>query len=244
MPWHNQNTYGFLRTSQEAQDNAEMVYNALYALGWKCAAICAMLGNVEAESNYNPWRWQWEQILADNDSRIGIVCGGNTAHAYGLCQSDPAANYIYRPVSQSAAGYGPNYSNNPGSQDDGSAQMVYLNWVCENYTDGSCGGWNQSYLSAIPFATFKVQEDETNYTIDQLTKIFHDGYERSDTWSSTGTTRQAAAHYWYTYFQGYVPPTPPPPTPIPVWEMFLFLKRDGRHGIIDPKNINRKKVIF
>lgn len=129
MGWHNQNTYGFLRTSQEAQDNADMVYNILYSLGWKKAAICAMLGNVEAESNYNPWRWQSEVILSSTDSRIGVLCGGNTAHAYGLCQSDPAANYIYRTVSQNAYGYGPNFSDSPGSQNDGSAQMVYLDWV-------------------------------------------------------------------------------------------------------------------
>lgn len=237
MAWHNQNTYGFLRTSQAAQDNADMVYNILYSLGWKKAAICAMLGNVEAESNYNPWRWQSEVILSSTDSRIGVLCGGNTAHAYGLCQSDPAANYIYRTVSQNAYGYGPNYSDSPGSPNDGSAQMVYLDWVCRQYTDGSCGGWNDHYLSSIPFATFAAQDDESVYSIDQLTKIFHDGYERSAGWASTGSTRQAAARYWWNYFQGYTPPTPP--GTFPYW--LLWYMKKGRDV---PYKVPGKGVIY
>lgn len=208
MPWHNRNTYGFVRTTAEAADNATMVMDILSSLGWGKAAICAALGNFEEESGYNPWRWQSETILSVNDSRIGIVCGNNTGHAYGIMQSDPAANYIYRDVSPSFSGYGPNYSNQTGSQNDGTAQMYYLNWVCTNYSDGSCGGWNANYLSSIPFATFKAQTDLSTYTIDQLTKIFHDGYERSARWAATGATRIAAASYWWDYFGGYTPPTP------------------------------------
>ena len=208
MPWHNKNTYGYTRESTEAHDNATMVMDILSTLGWGKAAVCAALGNFEAESDYNPWRWQYETVLPVNDSRIGIVCGNNTAHAYGIFQSDPAANYIYRSQSPSYAGYGPNYSNQVGSQSDGTAQMHYLDWVCTNYSDGACGGWNQSYHDAIPFATFKAQEDLTVYSMDALTKIFHDGYERSATWSTSGDRRKAAAAYWWDYFGGYVPPTP------------------------------------
>lgn len=224
MPWHNQNTYGFVRTSTQAHDNAEMVYNILNSLGWQKAAICAMLGNVEAESNYNPWRWQSEVILSSNDSRIGFLCGNNTGHAYGMCQSDPAANYIYRPQAQSAYGYGPNFSDSPGSPNDGSAQMVYLDWVCRNYTDGSCGGWSNTYHDAIPFATFAAQADESVYTIEQLTKIFHDGYERSANYYNSQSTREGAARYWWNYFQGYTPPTPPTPSGFPYWLLWYMKK--------------------
>lgn len=239
MAWHNKNTYGYLRSSAEAADNAQMVYNILYSLGWRTAAICAMLGNVESESGYNPWRWQSEIVLPRNDSRIGILCGSNTAHAYGLCQSDPAANYIYRTVSQNAYGYGPNYSDSPGSPNDGSAQMVYLDWVCRQYTDGSCGGWNDHYLSSIPFATFAAQNDESVYSIDQLTKIFHDGYERSSTWSTSGSTRQAAARFWWNYFQGYTPPTPPTPSGFPYW-LLWYMKQRGDY----PYMLNRSEVKY
>ena len=212
MAWHCKNTYGYLRSSQEAKDNATMVLNILSTLGWGKAAVCGALGNFDEESGYNPWRWQSETVLPVNDSRIGIVCGDNTANAYGIFQSDPAANYIYRSQSSSYPGYGPNYSNQVGSQNDGTAQMHYLNWVCTNYSSGACGGWNQNYLDAIPFATFKAQEDISNYSIAQLTKIFHDGYERSARWNQTKDNRIAAAEFWWDYFGGYVPPTPPTPT--------------------------------
>lgn len=206
MAWHNKQTYGYLKESTEAHDNAEMVMNILSTLGWGKAAVCAALGNFQEESGYNPWRWQSETVLPVGDSRIGIVCDDNTGHAYGIFQSDPAANYIYRPEAQGFSGYGPNYSNQVGSQYDGTAQMHYLDWVCTNYSDGSCGGWRNNYLSSIPFATFKAQDDTSNYTIAQLTKIFHDGYERSARWAQTSADRIGAAEYWWNYFQGYTPP--------------------------------------
>lgn len=234
MPWHNKQTYGYTRQSSEAADNATMVMDTLTLLGWGKAAVCAALGNFEAESDYNPWRWQYETVLPVNDSRIGIVCGDNTAHAYGIFQSDPAANYIYRPEAQNFPGYGPNYSNQTGSQYDGTAQMHYLNWVCSNYSDGSCGGWNQSYHDAIPFATFRAQDDLSVYSMDELTKIFHDGYERSATWSTSGSRRKAAALYWWQYFGGYVPPGPSGGNG--VWfGVFNLLKKRRQNSIVYKK---------
>lgn len=229
MPWHNKQTYGYVRSSSQAEDNATMVMDILTSLGWGKAAVCAALGNFEEESGYNPWRWQSETVLPLGDSRIGVVCGGNTGHAYGIFQSDPAANYIYRTEAQAFTGYAPNYSNQTGGHNDGTAQMHYLNWVCSNYSDGSCGGWNQNYLSAIPFATFKVQQDLSNYTIPQLTKIFHDGYERSARWAQTSANRIDAAGHWWTYFQGY---TPVPPEESAAWfGVFYALKKKRNQGI-------------
>lgn len=229
MPWHNKNTYGYLKESTEAHDNATMCMDILTSLGWGKAAVCAALGNFQEESGYNPWRWQSETILPVGDSRIGVVCGNNTGHAYGIFQSDPAANYIYRPEAQSFAGYAPNYSNQVGGQNDGTAQMHYLNWVCSNYSDGSCGGWNENYLNAIPFSIFKAQEDLSQYPIGSLTRIFHDGYERSATWTSTGYRRTQAATYWWDYFQGY---TPTPPAESSAWfGVFYILKKRKKQGI-------------
>ena len=95
MPWHVKATgWGYTRTSQEAKDNATMVMDVLSSLGWGKAAVCAALGNFEAESVYNPWLWQGDEPLATTDGRIGTVGGGNIGHAYGLMQADPAANYV------------------------------------------------------------------------------------------------------------------------------------------------------
>lgn len=226
MPWHVERTgWGFERETQEAKDNAEMVMSLLTSMGWGVAAVCGALGNFEEESNYNPWQWQGDVPLNVGDSGIGLLCGDNTGKAYGIFQSDPAANYIYRPEAQNFPNFGPNFANQVGNQNDGTAQMYYLNWVCTNYSDGACGGWNQSNLSAIPFATFKAQSDLSTYNIDTLTKIFHDGYERSARWASTASRRIAAATYWWNYFQGYVPPTPPtPPTPSRKLPLFFYIR--------------------
>lgn len=212
MPWHAKRRYGYETDSVEAKDNAKMVMDILSSLGWGKAAVCAALGNFRAESDYNPWRWQGEVVLPVNDSRIGVVCGDNTGNAYGIFQSDPAANYIYRQQAQSFPGYAPNYADRAGSPNDGTAQMHYLNWVCSNYSDGSCGGWNENYRDAIPFSDFKVVQDYSRYPIGRLTKIFHDGYERSATWDTTGYRRTQAAMFWRDYFENYVPPVPPTPT--------------------------------
>lgn len=221
MAWHCQDYGGFVKETQEAHDNATMVMSILGGnLHWGMAAVCAALGNFDAESEYNPWRWQYDTRIPYGDSRIGVVCGRNTAHAYGIFQSDPAANYIYR--GQNYSGYAPNYSDQPGSPSDGTAQMYYLDWVCSNYTDGSCGGWRENYGSSIPFATFKAQATPSTYTIAELTKIFHDGYERSATWSSSSTRRINAAQYWWDYFSQQPPVPPIPPTPrtrMPLWMM-------------------------
>ena len=242
MPWHAKQTYGYERNSTEAKDNATMVMNMLSSLGWGKAAICAALGNFEAESDYNPWRWQYETVLPVGDGRIGVVCGDNTAHAYGIFQSDPAANYLYRTEAQNFPDYDPHYADRTGSPNDGNAQMRYLNWVCTNYSNGACGGWNQGYLSAIPFATFKAQNDLSQYTIADLTKIFHDGYERSATWPTSGSRRIAAAGFWWDYFGGYTPEPPEPSTGGGSWfGVFHVVNKRNRYN---PLVYRRKRGDF
>lgn len=231
MSWHNQNTGGFLRTSVEAQDNAWMVYNTLRSLGWLVNPICAMLGNVEHESAYNPWRWQSDIVLAMNSAQIGVLCGGNTAHAYGLCQQDPAAKYIYRPYSQALPDFQPNFSDRPGGANDGTAQLQYLHWICQN-GDPDCG--SNEWLPGAS-ATYGMQYNDfitdTAHTINFLTHTFFWCYERG-TWSDTRVT---AAQYWYDFFQGTPPepPTPIPPTTAEICAMYIALKKRKNIGIYE-----------
>ncbi len=224
MAWHNKNTYGYVRTSPEAIDNATMVYNILSALGWHLKPICAMLGNVEQESGYNPWRWQSEVVLPVGDSRIGYIGGPNTAHAYGLCQQDPAAKYIDRPYAQALPDYAPNYSDRQGGQNDGTAQLQYLHWIC---SDTSAGEWSNPWGSSyyMPFAQFIV--DDT-HTVEYLVHTFLVGYERGG-WSDTRVT---AANYWYNYFSDNPPEPPEPPTPTGDGTLvsILYMAAKKKHG--------------
>lgn len=243
MPWHVQNQWGYLRTSWEAQDNAWLIYSILYSMGWKLPAVCAMLGNCESESGYNPWRWQSEVVLDVGDPRIGYIGGPPTGHAYGLCQQDPAAKYIDRAYAQALPSYGPNYANQAGNQNDGTAQLQYLHWIC---SQNSAGGEWLEYNGAYAM-TFQDFITDTTHSVDYLTHTFFYCYERAQEFDEGRVT---AAMYWWSFFGGDDPDPPeppeppePPPTPpgtghrsIPVW---LFVKLlDSRN-----KQQNGKKLL-
>lgn len=226
MSWHVKNTYGYLRSSAEALDNAHMIYDIFAYCGWKLPAVCACLGNCEVESGYNAWRWQSEVILPKNDPRIEYQNG----HAYGLFQQDPAGKYINSAYAQSITGYGPNYSNEVGNTFDGSAQCFYLHNIC---SDPDAGEWSNPWGSSyyMPFDQFIIDEV---HSVEYLAHTFLVSYERG-TWSDE---RVNAANYWYTVLGGYTPvpppdpPEPPPPPhgkPIPVWLLIKLIQNSQQH---------------
>ena len=231
MAWYVKATGAYGRTSNEALENAQEVYNVLYSLGWVLESVCAMLGNVEHESGYNPWRWQSDVVLPVGDPRIGTIGGGNTAHAYGLCQQDPAAKYIYRPYAQSLPYYGPNYSDRAGNPRDGEPQLRYIHWIC---SDTSGGEWDSDTSHSsynMPFADFIANNQ--NRSVAYLTRTFFYGYERG-TWSGS---RVAAADYWVQQLGGY---TPTPPAGIdPQWAGVLqYIIKKKRAGIYEKRWYN------
>lgn len=65
---------------QQMSWNAVYIYKSLTEKGYSLNAICAMLGNFQAESTINPGRWQGNNV------------GGGPA--YGLAQWDPYSKYI------------------------------------------------------------------------------------------------------------------------------------------------------
>lgn len=232
MAWHVKATGAYGRTSNEALENAQEVYNVLSPLGWVLEPVCAMLGNIEHESGYNPWRWQSDVVLSVGDPRIGTIGGSSTAHAYGLCQQDPAAKYIYRTYAQSLPYFGPNYSNQGGNQRDGQPQMQYIHWICSDPSGGewqSSGGWGAEYK--MPFADFIANSQ--NRTVDFLTRTFFYGYERG-TWSDSRVT---AANYWVQQLGGY---TPVPPSGLdPAWAAVLwYVTNKKRAGIYEKRWYN------
>lgn len=204
MAWNTKATGAYGRLTQEAYDNAQTVYAILYSLGWTLEAICGVLGNIESESGYNPWRWQSDVVLPYQDPRIDYQNG----HAYGLCQWDPAAKYINN--GSQYAGYGPNYSDRPGWINDGSAQLMYLDAYADYYP---------TTYYPLSYAQYKAATI-ADYTIEYLTKAWFYNFERG-TWDDG---RTAAANYWWATFNGTPPPDPPDPDPpmrkIPIWLLF------------------------
>ena len=226
MPWHVKSIGAYSRQSREALENAQEVYNVLYGLGWTLQSVCAALGNIEHESGYNPWRWQSDIVLPVGDPRIGTIGGGNTAHAYGLCQQDPAAKYIYRPYAQSLPYYGPNYTDRQGNQNDGQPQLQYIHWIC---SDPAGGEWDADPTHStynMPFADFYANTRNRNTAY--LTRTFFSGYERG-TWSDS---RVFAANYWENALGGYTPVPPEPSSGYAAWfAIFHMLQKRKQQNI-------------
>lgn len=73
-------TGGYTYDSVEGTANIKAVYNYLFPKGFTKESIIGILGNVEGESNYNPWLWE-NGTYNPNDG-------------YGLFQFTPASEYI------------------------------------------------------------------------------------------------------------------------------------------------------
>lgn len=215
MPWHNQNVGAYARESTEAYDNAVMAWATMHARGWTLLAFSGMWGNVGSEGGYNPWRWQSDAVLSTNDT---YYIENQTGHAYGLVQWDPASKYIYGGTGY--AGFGPNFSNRPGAEYDGTAQMNFL-----DDTAVSSGQYfpNPNYPYQISYDNYKAATID-QYSIEWITRAWFHNYERG-TWDYN---RVVSATYWYNTLGGIVPPDPPTPPGghIPIWLMFKIKERN------------------
>lgn len=213
--WHAKELYGYNRESQEAKENAIMIYSILCGhFGWTLNAVAAVLGNIEWESGYNPWRWGYDEPLPSTDyHREGI--------GYGLVQFTPPQKYIDDPLAKSSPGYAPHFSDVSGSPDDGTAQMYFMSEATNL--------WYPVYPYNMDYETFKHSTDSVAY----LTSVFLDTYERPADPEATRWDRQQAAQYWYNYLAQYDPGTPPTPAggrkKMPLWMMCQPIFRRRRY---------------
>lgn len=206
MPWHAKTAGGYTRTSQEALENAQSMYGVWHARGWTVNSVAAVLGNVEVESGYNPWRWQSDDI--------GLSTGSPwTNKGYGFFQFTPGGKYINATVAQAISGYGPNFSDKQGSISDGYAQCVYIDGYADYYS-------TTDY--PLSFAEFKASTESPAY----LARAWLYNYERPEAPGATVNIRSTAAEYWYQILSGEEPPPDPGPGPgpstvkkLPIWMM-------------------------
>lgn len=206
--WHAKLTGAYAETSQEAYDNCVEVWNVLGSLGWTLNAVCGVLGNQNWESGYNPWRWQYDQVLSTNDQ---YIIEHDRNHGYGLFQFTPAGKYIYDSNAQAYPEYAPNFSNQAGQPTDGIAQLKFVNTYADYYS-----------TSAYPlsYSDFKASTQLPEY----LASAWLYNYERPEDPSATESDRQASARYWYQVLQG-LPPVPPTPTSSSKYKWWLYLRR-------------------
>lgn len=197
--WSVAQTGGFLKESNEAIGNAYMIWNILSQLGWTVNAVCGLLGNLEVESGYNPWRYEGDNIQS-------MASAQSWGYGYGLVQFTPCRKYQFDSRAQQLFGYGPNWSDQTGSLNDGTAQLIFIDRFADYYPTSS---YPETY------SQFK----QSNATADYLARVWIYNYERPADPSASIAQREAAALYWYSILSGTPPGPGPWPGTIPVWLM-------------------------
>ena len=193
--WHAK-TYGaYDRESNEAFENAICVLNLLTDLGWTLQAMCAVYGNIEAESGYNFWRWEGDNVPSASGSHLS---------GYGFPQFTPARKYIESQYAWANTGFGPHFSDWQGSLYDGDSQLRFIDGHADYSTDN-------------PYTDYHITYDEFKhgqYTPEFLAKAWLHNYERPFNQSTVVENYRASiARYWYDKLVGYTPDTPIPPEP-------------------------------
>lgn len=134
MTWHCKARYGYGRLSTEATENAQEIASILINdYGWTLEAAAGAIGNMQYEVGLNPWRWQSDNILSQEQARTA-----GSRNGYGLIGWTPARKYQFNNATwngvvlfpnynqESYPGYGPNWSDKPGSINDGQAQTILI----------------------------------------------------------------------------------------------------------------------
>lgn len=240
MSWHAKPSSAYSVGSVENNENTDEIWSILYSYGYTEEAAAGVLGNIQAESGNNPWRWQ-------NDTVSPTYSNG-----YGLFQYTPASGYI------NLSGTTPNLSTStqtPGATpEDGSRQV-------QCYASNELRKWVSSawrpYWSTTTYASLYAKRNQWLATWGSNDRISMSQFKVVTDLEAAAffhlacfegpsvpdlATRYAYAQVFYAYIHDEptppVPPVPPvPPTPsanIPVWLM-LAIKNNSKRNI--DKNI-------
>lgn len=165
--------------------NARYIYNFLTYHDWTINSICALLGNMQAESTINPGRWQ--------SDRVG---GDSSGHGYSLCQWTPYTKYT-------------NWCRDNGYTDPSEMDAALTRILYEVANNLQWIGVGNYY--GMSFKEFSKSTASVSY----LAKGFLLCYERpADQSTSVQNYRASLAESWYEYLTGVTPDPPSPPTPI------------------------------
>lgn len=219
MDFYCKKTGAYSQSSNEAIENAHKAWSILGGRGWTINAFVGFWANVGAESGYNPWRWQGDNVRASNGypwKNIG----------YGFTQFTPAKKYISDSKAQAINGFGPNFSNRVGSVADGHAQLLFVD----------------QYADYIPTSRFPMSYAEFKRSVqsaEDLAAVWLVNYERPEGIPEKEVTRRRYARYWWGVLSDTPPvdpddpwdPLPPDPVepdpdfrlPMPVWKFCAFM---------------------
>ena len=173
MSWTSRN--GYLNQA-EKEGNAREVARYAQQEHWSKTALCAILGNMEAESGINPGIWE---NLVPYDPNGG----------YGLTQWTP-----YTKLSNWATSEGLTW------EDDGETQLMMLS----NEAATNQQWFYNSEIGMAPPISFEDFLHDDNYTLQDMTNFFLWFYEHPlDPGPATQAQRFVNAEYWWNFLGSY-----------------------------------------
>lgn len=185
------------------QNNANNIaYYFVDLLHWTLDSVCAMLGNMQAESYLNPAQWEH-----------GHPVGVRGRWGYGLVQWTPWYKYT------------------DWAEQEGMDWRTYFDGelyrIQYEMLQGEGFQWITRQEYPLSFYEF-TQATTADYSLDWLTMCFFSNYERGE---GGEQARKNNAAYWYQYFTGH-PPTPPTPEPTQrrKFPIMFYLKPKWKRG--------------
>lgn len=164
--------YGSLFSESEPLSQSEMNLNADYVFkslslhnGWTVNAVCALLGNMQAESTINPGRWQSENV-------------GSTSNGYGLVQWTPSTKYTDW---CSEKGF-----SDPSEMDANISRIVYevenaIQWIARDdyslsFEDFTKSNESISYLAKAFLLCYERPADQSESVQNYRSELANDWY--------------------------------------------------------------------
>lgn len=213
--WIGKNNY---LSYSEMQNNASIIYDYFTRQGWSKNAICAILGNMQLESNINPQIWQ--------NLKAPVAGESPTGKGFGLTQWTP-----YTKLTSWCS------ANNLAYQ-DGYSQLKRIDYERNSTIDRyNLSGFVQwmGYPTAYDedgrkYCTFTFYDfTVSTKTPAELVIDFMNYYERPSTAGRKETTRIKYANYWWEYFNGESAAILPPGG-LPIWSVWS-MRDDSQHRL-------------
>ena len=216
---------GYSDTSQEALDNALLIYQLLYGLGWATESVAAVIGNFHRECGLNPGCWEAGNWPIPTYAEALASTG---QPGYGLPQYTPSS--VYMRGGQSYSGYNPYCADRVGSPIDGQAQTLFLN--DHIYPDWLCDQWHYNYYSSLSDFTdlnaiYPMTVDQfkagVGYSLDELFTAYLIWYLRPTAENAYRSWNEGyqSVLYWYSIISQY-DPNKRKRKKMPVWMMLRY----------------------
>lgn len=180
-------------TQDQIDHNARGFFTLFYRLGFSPGAICAMLGNIQAESGMNPAKLQGASAdhIPDNQTMLSFTAGA------GVVQWTPAKDTLV----PYAISIGRNWYSMV-------TQYLRLKYEYDNNFEFIGVTVNGQFYDWEIFHDYEVDPNDPLSTVNDLAEAFLRGYLRPSNPDATLANRQYYSRLWYNALKDFRPFSP------------------------------------